>query len=413
MSKVYVMLGLLVVLGAVAWFVNYDPTGKGHDRAPAKEVSETSRLPAIDQGRVHAIEISDPENRVRVARSGEKWVLPEKFNAPAVDQRANDLLKGLSGLEKSERVSKSAASARDKAYGLEPEAAKRLKLFDENNKVIADLWVGKPDMGGERTVQLAGNFVRMEGSDAVYTHKQRLQHLVMPQLSMWLEGRLFALDPKELEDTVTKAERVTVEFDDAPFTPGSPDPESRGTETSPVARVRVALEGKAPETRAESPPTDIGPKPATPAKPTPKPSRDWTLVEPAGHDVKPYGPFVDQIIRGLLYGRADDVVGSDPTLAEYGFARPLVEVEVRFSDGTTRRLRIGNHAKAPTEPTRKAGSYRYAHVDGVPRVFVINDYVVAQYRKKPEELKQPEPRTPGAGVQAPIELPKDGAESRK
>jgi hypothetical protein len=413
MNKIYVMLGLLVVLAGVAWFVNYDPSGKGLERKPAVEVHD-SKPPAIDQGRVHAIEISDSENRVRVARSGDKWVLPEKFGAAAMDQRATELLKNLQGLEKAQLVSKGAASVRDKTFGLEPEVAKRVKLFDETNKIIVDLWVGKPDMSGERTVQLAGNFVRIEGLDAVYSHRQRLQHVVMPQLSMWLDGRLFPIEQKDLEQAVQGAERVTVEFDDVPVTPGVAETQPATTRES-APRVRVVLEGKEADPVAESAPADVGPKPATtPPKPPPAKQKDWTLVEPIEPDVKPYTPFVDQILRTLLYGRADDVVSSDPSLAEFGLDRPFVEVEARFKDGVTRRLRIGNRAPPPTEPSRRGGTYRYAHVDGVPRVFLVNEFVLAQYRKKPADLKQPDAgRAAVPGVPAPIELPKEEPETRR
>jgi hypothetical protein len=412
MRKVYVLLGVLVALGLVAWFVNYDPTGKGADRAPAVEPVDT-RPPAVDPSRVQAIEVSDPENRIRVARSGDKWVLPEKFNAPAIDKRPTDLLKALQGLEKAHRVSRSAASARDKAFGLEPESAKRVKLFDDNNKIIADVWIGKPDMGGDRTVQLAGNFVRVEGSDAVYSHKERLQHLVMPQLSMWLEGRLFPLESKDLEEVVAKVERVSVEFDDVPATPPG-TPESQPDTRAAPPRVRLVLEGKDVEPAPESAPADVGPKPNTPPKPPARKTKDWTLLEPSETDAKPYAPFVDQIVRSFMYGRADDVVGSDPTLAEYGFERPAVEVEARFSDGTIRRLRIGAKAPPPTEPTRRAGSYRFGVVDGIPRVFLVNEMSLAAYRKKPADLKQPDAgRGAPPGVQQPIELPKDEPETRR
>ena len=119
MSKVYVMLGLFVVVTGAAFFVNYDPSGKGRDRASAVEETDVAKLPAIDQNRVHAFELSDAENKVRVARSGDKWVLSEKFNAPAMVNKVNDLLQGLQGLEKAHRITKTAASARDKAFGLE------------------------------------------------------------------------------------------------------------------------------------------------------------------------------------------------------------------------------------------------------------------------------------------------------
>jgi hypothetical protein len=233
----------------------------------------------------------------------------------------------------------------------------------------------------------------------------------MPLLSMWLEGRIYAMEQKELDDALAKAQRVTLEFDDVPFTPGGSAPESRSPE--PVARVRLVLEGKDPPP-AESAPAPVGPTPATPP-PTPQARQKvWTLVEPAGSGVEPYAPLVDQVIRSLLYGRADDVAGSDPTLAEYGLDHPFVEVAVSFSDGATRRIRIGNKAPAPSEPTRRGGSYRYAHVDGVPRVFLVNDYVLTAFRKKPADLAQPASTLPGArpGEAAPIELPKDAPASR-
>lgn len=412
MNKVYLMLGLLVVLVAVGLLVNYDPTGKGHDRASATEAGQESKPPAVDPNRVHAIEIGDAENRIRVTRSGEKWVLPEKFNAPVMDAKVNDLLKAFQGLETAERVAKKG----DKTFGLEPEAAKRVKLFDENNKLIADIWVGKPDMSGERTLQVAGNFVRIEGSDAVYSHGKRLQHLVLPVLSVWLDGRMFVLEPKELEDIVGKSERVVLEFDDVPFTPGTPQPTSR-PETMPVPRARVVVQGKVKDVEPESAPVEVGPRqtPAPPKPPKPKSQKDWSLIEPADAGITPYGPFVDQIIRTLMYCRAEDVAGSDPSLPEYGFDHPFIDVDVQSTDGSARHLRIGKPAPPPTEPSRRGGSYRYATVDGVPRVFMVNEFVLPQFRKKAADLKQPETGrgAPPGGPPAPIELPKEGPESRK
>jgi Domain of unknown function (DUF4340) len=415
MSKVYVLLGLLVVLTGAAFFVNYDPSGKGRDRASAVEEGDVVRLPAIDQNRVHAFELSDAENKVRVARSGDKWVLPEKFNAPAMNNKVTDLLKDLQGLDKAHRITKTAAAARDKALGLEPDVAKRLRLYDDANKLIVDLWIGKIDTSGDRNLAQAGNFVRMEGQDAVYSHGKRLVHLVMPQLSMWLDGRVFPMEPKEIDETLAKAERLTIEFDDVPIAmPGAPPPETRAPESGPAPRVRVVLQGKEPEQTAESAPADLGPKPAPgPHDAKPKKTRDWTMVEPADANLKPHGDLVAGIVRSLFYLRADDVVGSDPALPEYGLDKPFVELEARFADGATRRIRIGKPAPAPTEPTRRQGSFRYAHAEGIPRVFLVSEFILNQLRKKPEELKAPE-AAPRPGAQpAPIELPKEGTETRK
>jgi hypothetical protein len=122
--------------------------------------------------------------------------------------------------------------------------------------------------------------------------------------------------------------------------------------------------------------------------------------------VKPFTPMVDQILRPYLYGRADDVVAADPSLAEFGLDRPFVEVDVHFADGSNRRLRVGNRAPAPSEPSRKSGTYRYAHVDGVPRVVLVNEYMLTALRKKASDLKEPDAMRAGGGAApAPIELP--------
>jgi hypothetical protein len=411
MNKVYVMLGLTVVLWGVGFAVNHDSSGKGPDREGAVDTTDSVKPPVVDPNRVHSIEISDAENRVKVSRQGDKWVLPEKSNAPAIETKAKELLDKLQGLEKAERVSKSAASARDKAYGLEPETAKRLKLFDENNKLIADVWVGKPDMSAERSLNVAGNFIRLEGNDSVFSHAKRIQHLVMPLLSMWLDGRIFPVEAKEIEDAIAKAERVTLEFDDVPFTPATPA-ESRA-ESGPAPRARIVLKGvdAAAPTEVTS---EVGPKPAHGQQPQkPKTQKDWTITEPALSGIKPYEPTVSSILRTLLYCRAEDIAGSDPSLAEYGFDRPFVDVEVQLSDGAVRHLRVGKPAPPPSEPSRRGGAYRYATVDGVPRVFLLNEFVLPQFRKKPEDLKAPETPKTAPGGQQPIELPKEGTDSRK
>jgi Domain of unknown function (DUF4340) len=416
MTKLYALLGLFVVLTGAAFFVNYDPSGRGRDRASALEEDKVAKLPAIDQARIHSFELSDAENKVRVARSGEKWVLPDKFNAPAMANKVNDLLAGLQGLDKAHRVTKTAAAARDKALGLEPDTAKRLRLFDDANKLIADLWVGKIDTSGDRNLAQAGNFVRMEGQDAVYSHGKRLLHLVMPQLSMWLDGRNFPIEQKEIDELLGKAERLTVEFDDVPIAmPGAP-PESRPDETSPPARIRVVVTGKEAEQASESAPADLGPKQPSAANDAQKKrlQRDWTLVDPPDTGIKPYAPSVEQVLRALMFSRAEDVVGSDPALPEFGLDRPFADVEARFADGSTRHLRIGKPAPAPTEPTRRNQNFRYAHVDGVPRVFLVSEFILNQLRKKPADLKTPEtPKGAPGGQPAPIELPKDGPETRR
>ncbi len=419
MNKVYVMFGLLVVVALGAFILNYDSSGKGPDRVN-KVRENVPKPPAIDQNRVFGIEVSDGSGTIKVQRLGDSWVMPDKFNAPVQAQKANDLLKALVDLDKAERVADTRSM--DARYGLGNDKGKRVKLFDENKAIIVDLWVGKADTSAERNIQAAGNYVRVEGSDVVYSHGKRLEHLVMTYLTQWVDGRLFPIEPKDINDLVTKANKITLDFDDLPAPPqGMPDtaPASQPTEPEkPVPHFRVTLTGKEVEVPVVADPAaDVGPTATAPkpgeSKPTTKKEKQWALAEPADAGITPYTAFVDQIVRTVLYGRLDDVVGSDPSLAEYGLDRPVADVEITFADGSSRRLKVGKKAPPPSDPTRKMGSFRFANVVGSPRVVLVNEYTVVALRKKPADLKSPEIPKPAAnsGPQ-PIELPKDEPETK-
>ena len=257
------------------------PDGEGADRAPGDERSRVARLPAIDQSRVHAHRALGPR-QPGPGRAVRREVGPSREVQRARDGQAsaNELLQGLQGLEKAERVSKSAASARDKAFGLEPEAAKRVKLFDENNKLIADLWIGKPDMSGERTVQLAGNFVRIEGSDARLLARQAPPApRDAPALDV-ARRALFPLEPKERGGAGREGRRVCARVRRrAGGMPGAESrPESRGPTPRPLRGCASWSKGKDVEPAPESAPAELGPEPATtPPKPQPRKQKDWTL----------------------------------------------------------------------------------------------------------------------------------------
>ncbi len=417
MNKVYVMLGLFVVLALAAFIVNYDSSGKGVDRT-SKVRENVPKLPAIDQNRIMGLELSDGTGTIKVQRVGDGWVMPDKFNAPVQATKVNDLLKALTDLDKADRVADTRSM--DSRYGLGNDKGKRVKLFDETKKLVVDLWIGKADTSSDRTIQTAGNYVRMEGSDVVYSHGKRLEHLTATMLLQWMEARLFAVDPKDINDLVTKAEKVTLEFDDIPPPPPQiPDsqPSTEPTDAEKNApRIRVMLTGKEVEVPVESTPgADVGPsanaKPPE-TKPTTKKEKQWTLVEPADPAIKPYSAFVEQIVRTMLYGRFDDVVGSDPSLKEYGFDKPTADLTVTFADGSSRQLKVGKKAPPPSDPARKMGQYRFAYVEGTSRVVLLNEYTVVALRKKPVDLKAPEMPKPGATGPAPIEIPKDEPESK-
>lgn len=419
MKQVIILAAIAVALGVVALITNYDEVfGDGQPVRKAATQAKKPPLPAIDKTLVHAIEIDDGKEKVRLVRSGEKWVLPDCFDHPAQEERLTQIFAALVDLDKAEHVG--SAASRHHLYEVdEGGKGKRLKLEDAGGKTIVELVIGKQDLSSGRTAANARTFVRPKDSSDVWLHGGRLTHLLYTMKRVWLDSRLVPQDYQEINKLVETATKLVMEYDDVELaaapTPGVPPVERTGE------RKRLVLTcAKVPvEKPAESP---TGPEPVKPATEEKKDERKWTFVEP--EDAKAidcYLPMVDGVVRQLLGGRFEEVKGKDPSAPEFGLDKPVVEVTVSFEDGSSRALKIGAliAVKEGETPTPGA-SARYGHLAGSGWVVSIPEYMSKGFQKKPDELKTPSetpapppgapPGAPGLpGGQQPIALPEEGA----
>lgn len=429
MTRIWVLLGAVLVLGIVALIAWWPQLFEDTDpyRLPAR-VESGEALPAVDRNRVAAIEIWDADDKVRLARSGDHWVMPDRFDSRATERLTTQLLDGLKDVGQSELVGSN--PARHSLFEVAEGEGRFLKLEDGDGQTLLEIQVGKMD--NSRGPQAPGTFVRPAGSDAVFRHPGRLIHLLHTQPKIWLEKRLSDVPPQEANELIKSVSKIELEFDDVAFgpLPGQPDnvPPGEQPETpeSPE-RYRVVMECiEVPKEEIEDSET-VGPDPSNPRRPPGEDPdattvRQWRLVDPepaTETDAEVYPSYPDSMTRMLLSGQWDDVVGNDPANPEYGLDEPVLSVRVTWEDATTRQLRIGKQVPGEEGAPAGAAKYRYAHVEGSPLVVQIREHMLNQWKKKPAELKPPNAAPgggPGGGPGAaprPIALPDEGEEEPK
>ncbi len=121
-------------------------------------------------GTVARIEISDHAKKLQLTRAGDRWLLPEHGDFPAISGRAHALLTTLTELRLMEaRTSNPADFARLglDAPGEAKSEAKLVRLLDDKGQVLAALIIGhvrpSPEPGGTDQV-----FVRIEGQNQTW-----------------------------------------------------------------------------------------------------------------------------------------------------------------------------------------------------------------------------------------------------
>jgi hypothetical protein len=413
MKRLSIVLGVLFCLLIVGFFMNAGRDDAGGDRRSAVR-KDVPKLPAVDQNRVAAIELSDSGSTIRLEKAGDEWVLPASGRAPAVKTRVEELVRTFSAFERGTHVAYSASDP--SRYGFDPQQYRRLKLFDERGGALVDVLVGKEDESGGAAVGQKGTFVRAgEGSD-VYTIPAGLAKAVRTNQGWWMEKQLFPADPKSKNALVGTAERVTLEFADLPPpSPAATQPADSRPAPDPAdaPRFRVVLEAK----QEEVPVAEATPGPVRPGAPTPdtrktETKRVWRMIEPEGEVAEVFAPAVEGVVRTVLFATCVDVAGADSTVGGFGLETPSASAEVAFADGSVRKITVGSRAAPPDDPAIRMQPARYATASGSTRVFRIGDHTAQAFRRKPADFKPPEMPKPIDASPPPISVPEEGGDTR-
>ncbi|MDK9708079.1 MAG: DUF4340 domain-containing protein [Desulforhopalus sp.] len=173
---------LLVQLGLV---VALQFAGTGKDQ-PAANVPLLGFAPEA----VTSLTITGPENdRVLLQKSGNGWVLPEYFNAPASASQVSAVLARLAGLKQGIAVATTAGAG--KRFKVADDLFQRHVVIKAGESVVGDLYAGTSP--GFRQIH-----VRKAGSENVVAVELSTFELETKALQ-WLDKNMFTVKEEDIE----------------------------------------------------------------------------------------------------------------------------------------------------------------------------------------------------------------------
>jgi hypothetical protein len=139
---------------------------------------------------VTTLEITGPDSdRIIVQKTGNGWILPDSFVAPASTEQVAALLARLSGLKQGFAVATSAAAA--KRFKVADDLYQRHVLLKTGDSVVGDLYVGTSP--GFRQIH-----ARKAGSEAVVVVELSTFELETGA-DKWLDKSMFKIKEEEIE----------------------------------------------------------------------------------------------------------------------------------------------------------------------------------------------------------------------
>ena len=154
---------------------------------------------------VTTLEITGPDNdRLAVQKSGNGWILPDSFAAPASTEQVAALLARLSGLKQGFAVATSAAAA--KRFKVADDLFQRRVVLKADGSVIGDLYVGTSP--GFRQIH-----ARKAGSEAVVVVELSTFELETAA-DKWLDKNMLRIKEEDI-DTIAFADFVLQRKDNA------------------------------------------------------------------------------------------------------------------------------------------------------------------------------------------------------
>jgi len=327
-NKLYVAVGVLVVLGGTVYLVNR----KQKDEAASYTLdSRAAELPKIqiteEQTKgVDRVVITQPAGdagkpeKVVLKKDGEQWKLVEPIPAKANDANVKSLLDNLRSLKVVEVINPS-----KDAYGkYELDDAKATHAtFYKGDQTITDLYFGESGSRGQMT--------RLPGKDGVYAVKGYSSFLYSRDLKGWRDLTVFKFEEKDVKAVDIKNENGTFAFA--------------------------------------------------------KSGEEWTAkhAKPKGGAAAKIDRFdkakIEDMLRAYKGLNADNFAAPGKTEADLGLDKPIATVTLAFNDGAKKEVLVGSTAE---------GTSRWAKATGFDPLFSLSSWSADWATAKPEKFQKPE-----------------------
>ena len=161
----------LVVLGVVAalmaaWAViqSYVSKSKAPARLPLKE---SYLIQGLDPAKIAGVVMGKSDNPVRLIRQGERFLVTNKDNYPALTGKINDLITSCLDIETIEVITDNPANHESLSV-TEEKAQNIVKFLDKDEMVITGVIVGTSRLGENLQMDTRNTYVRLVSDDTVY-----------------------------------------------------------------------------------------------------------------------------------------------------------------------------------------------------------------------------------------------------
>ena len=272
-TKQLLILGAVFIVLAIVVIVFENPFGKSEYEK--KVETATPLFPNFDKEQVTKIEIIATDGTATLSKQDDNWVVASMENYPADNEGVSELLTKVAEFKNTQRVSNNP----EKQAEFEVDSSGvEAKLMDENDKLLAHLFVGKTTPG------FLSSYVRPADSNDVYVAQGYLQSVFNKGTRTWKDRTIFDFN----KGTVTELNI-----------------------SSPEETVELRLDANG----------------------------TWQMLKPEASAVNT--TEVDTLLTTFSELDTDDFAAPKDNLAEYGLDTPQSVISAALNDGTTATLYIG------------------------------------------------------------------------
>ena len=275
-TKQLLILGCIFVILAIVVLVFENPFGKSEYEK--KVETATPLFPNFDKEQVTKIEIIATDGTATLSKQESTWVVTSMDNYPADSEGIAELLTKVGEFKNTQRVS---SNPEKQAEFQVDSTGVEAKLMDENDKLLAHLFVGKTTPG------FLSSYVRPADANDVYVAQGYLQSVFNKGTRTWKDRTIFDFN----KGNVTELNI-----------------------SSPEERVELRLDANG----------------------------TWQMLKPEAAAANT--TEVDNLLTTLSGLDTDDFAEAQGDLAEYGLDTPASVISAALNDGTTATLYIGNEA---------------------------------------------------------------------
>lgn len=272
-TKQLLILGAVFIVLAIVVIVFENPFGKSEYEK--KVETATPLFPNFDKEQVTKIEIIATDGTATLSKQDDNWVVASMENYPADNEGVSELLTKVGEFKNTQRVSNNP----EKQAEFEVDSSGvEAKLMDENDKLLAHLFIGKTTPG------FLSSYVRPADSNDVYVAQGYLQSVFNKGTRTWKDRTIFDFNKGAVTELNISSPEETVEL-------------------------RLDANGT------------------------------WQMLKPEASAVNT--TEVDTLLTTFSELDTDDFAAPKDSLAEYGLDTPQSVISAALNDGTTATLYIG------------------------------------------------------------------------